>query len=122
MAQEIQIDIVMQVTKGFLSIDKRPSYTVDMAGTHHGNNAQTIGTSDEILAINSDVATAGIGYFRNLDATNYVDVGVHDGGGTFIAFARLFPGQAALVPLATLAVYAKAHTAAVVLEFDIIEA
>jgi hypothetical protein len=121
-ANEISVSITLGVTKGFLSIAKDVSVKADMAGTHHSAGAQTIGTSDEQIVFGSDVATAGFCWFRNLDATNYVDVGVHDGGGTFIAFGRLMPGQAALMPLATLSVYAKANTAAVVLEFELIEA
>ncbi len=68
-----------------------------------------------------DVSTLGVALFRNLDATNYVEVGI-DVAAAFYPFVKLLPGEAWPMRMGTLAPYAKANTAAVRLQYDIYDA
>ena len=73
-------------------------------------NVQNIGTSDEALAL-GDVATPGFAVFKNLDDTNFVEIGV--GTGPFVPFLKLKPGEQCMCRLGTTAPRAQADTAAV---------
>lgn len=122
MANEISYQVKIQASKSNLKVERDPGrLTADLSGDAYSANVQSIATSSTAVTIASAVSTAGFAFFRNLDATNYVEIGVEDGSMTFIAFAKLKPGQAGLIPLATTSIYAKADTAAVLLESIIIE-
>lgn len=122
MADEISLQGKLRVVKGFIQLERKINFTADMAGTHYSLCAQTIGfAAHEALEITTDVVTAGVSYLLNCDATNYVDVGIVVSG-TFYPVVRLMPGEAYPLRFATLALYAKAHTAAVVLEHLVVEA
>ncbi len=69
---------------------------------------QTIGTTDETI-VPVDITAAGYAYFKNLDPTNYVELGP----ATTVYMIKLKAGQACVLPLKTGTVYAKANTAAV---------
>lgn len=121
MASEIQVSVALRATKGFLELSEQPTaLQVDMAANTPGGGVQIIGfASHEALSNVSDIGTAGWAFFRNLDVTNYVELGL-DVTGTFVPFCKLLPGEYALVPLSTTAVYAKANTAAVNLRWLIL--
>lgn len=121
MAEEISVSARLRANKSYLQVDRQANYKVDMTGNKSSTVTQSIGTSDEALAINSDIGTAGVGWLRNLDATNYVTVGVRDGSATYIPLLKLKPGEAQLVRFATNTIYAKANTATVVLEHTVCE-
>lgn len=123
MAQEITLSATLAVKKGNVDVQRSVSSTrFDQAGDHLTWNVQDIGTAaHEALTIGADLATAGYAWFRNLDATNYVEIGV-DAAGTFHPLLRLKAGQVAVAPLTTTAVYAKANTASVKLEYWVNEA
>jgi hypothetical protein len=80
---------------------------------------QNIGTTHEALGLGS-LTTPGFAVFQNLDATNFIELGIDDTG-TFEAFAKLKPGEIGMIRLTTLAPYAKADTAAVDLFYLIYE-
>jgi hypothetical protein len=121
-ADEISVSGKVRVAKGFIELERKVNFTADMAGTHYSQNAQTIGfAAHEALEISTDVATAGVSYLKNLDATNYVEIGVVVSA-TFYPVIRLLPGESYPVRFSVLTLYAKAHTAAVVLEHLIVEA
>lgn len=123
MANEITLTTRLQLDNGNLKLDRNPGrrqYTQTTARQSSG--VQTIGTgAHEALGVGADIGTAGYAFFQNLDATNFVQIGIDDGG-TFEPFAKLTAGQIAIVPLNTKAVYAQADTAAVELEWIILEA
>lgn len=81
---------------------------------------QNIGTSAELIEI-GDIPSDSVftGYFRNLDATNFLVLSQSVDGTS--PFAKLRPGASALIPLSVTAVYAMADTAACNLEFCLIE-
>lgn len=90
----------------------------EIVQTTNGKSAgvQTIGfAAHELLTVEADLVAAGVTHFRNLDATNYVNLGL-DVSGTFHPLLKLKPGEAYVVRLATLTIYAKAAVAAVKLE------
>src|SRR4051794_11028699 len=92
MADEISLNVTLQVNKGSISISRNITDMGDMAGSHFSWQTQSIDyAAHEALAISSDVANKGQAIFRNLDATNYVDIGLVISG-TFYPFARVLPG------------------------------
>jgi hypothetical protein len=122
MADEIRANLSLTVTKGSLSLSKLFNDTADMAGTKYSAGCQSIGhAAHEALVVSGDIATAGWAYFRNTDATNFVQVGV-DVSTAFHPLVKLLPGEACVLRLATTAVYAKADTAAVDLDYVVFEA
>lgn len=66
------------------------TYRVDQAAAGSAGGIRTIGTSAENLVL-TDIATPGILYVKNLDATNFVEIGVDNTG--FVAMAKLEPGD-----------------------------
>lgn len=90
----------------------------DVAATHRIQSVQTIGTTEEALAL-GDVATdGGAFYARNLDATNYVEIGLT---GSYVI--KLLPGEYCyLSGVSSRALYAKANTAAVALAYSLFSA
>lgn len=123
MADEITITSGMTCTNGSLRVNvPTKSYRATQATGRACANTQDIGTTHEALAFGSDIATAGFAVFTNLDATNYVEIGVVVAG-TFYPAIRVSPGeQQGPVRFASLSVYAKANTAPVKLKYDMLEA
>lgn len=90
-----------------------PGLLFDQASPIAAGTVQSIGTSTncEFVAL-GDVTTAGLTWFRNMDSTNYIDIGTGTGT-SFVAFIRLGPGKPALCWLhPTNAPSAKANVAA----------
>lgn len=120
MANEITLNLKMQVEKSFLSHSENPGVlTVDMSGSNATGGVQAIGTTAEALSV-TDVATPGYAYFRNLGPTNYVELGTASGTVTFVTFAKLKAGEASIVRLGTTAPLARANTAGVNLQYYIL--
>lgn len=121
MANEIKVTMGLSATKGELRLpDDRRTYSVTMAGEHSFQNVQDIGTAYEAIALGADLGTPGIGKFRNLDPTNYVELAI-DVAGTKGAFAKLLPGDPpACFPIGG-TLYAKANVASIKLEVKILE-
>jgi hypothetical protein len=118
MANEITLQLKMTVAKGFLAHREDPgTLLVDMTGTNATGGVQAIGTSGEALSV-TDVSTPGYAYFRNLGPTNFVEIGT--GTTTFVAFAKLKAGEAAIMRLGTTAPTARANTAPVNLQYYIL--
>lgn len=105
------------MTKSNLKKAQTENFNFDVSAIPYASGAQTIGTSYEAIAI-GDVATAGVAVFKNLDATNYVEIGV-EVSAAFYAFAKLKPGEAYPIRLASGTIFAKANTAPVSLEYTI---
>ena len=120
MANELSITTRLKANKGNLQISREASISADMSGGNMSLVAQDIGTTYEAVTIASDVGTEGYAYFRNLDTTNYVEVGV-EVAAAFYPLIKLKAGEAAIVRLATGSVFAKANTASVILEAFVLE-
>lgn len=94
--------------------------TFTQSGEGEAGGIQNIGTSAENLNV-GDVATEGFAVFKNLDSTNFVEIG-WDATGFQSAF-KLLAGMLAIVPLNPSRTWqAKADTAAVELFYRVLEA
>ena len=93
---------------------------IDWAGSHQHASTQDIGTSDEVLSLGADLGSPGWAIFTNLDTTNYVEVGTKPGA--FIPFLRLLPGDTIMCRITNSALYARANTATVKLDYVLFEA
>jgi hypothetical protein len=122
MANEITLTTGIQILKANLvgGVDQR-TYQVDMAGTRFIRNVQAVGTTYEAI-VTGDLASAGWASFRNLDATNYIEIGL-EVSAAFQSFIRINAGQTVgPFRLATLSIFGRANTAAVNLDVFISEA
>lgn len=119
MAGTITVSAQLKVENGKLEANRRlnsQQFTQNNQGLSY--ETQNIGTSEEALNISGDISTAGYAFFRNLDDTNFVSIRMGTGNPDVI---KLDAGQFALVPLAAKDLYAVADTAAVELEFMVLE-
>lgn len=100
MSNEITIGVTVQVNSAnFITSFLPGSIQVDLASQVASGGAQIIGTATNAeFIVMGDVTAAGYSWFRNLDATNYVDIGTGTGT-SFVASLRLKPGQIAVAPL-----------------------
>lgn len=120
MANEIQVSGQLNVAKGNLSAVHAVSgiHTLNAASPAKAAGIAAIGTSQEAVSI-GDVATAGWAMFKNLDSTNYLEIGIEITG-TFFPFLKLKAGEAAgPLRLGVNSIYARANTAACKLQYDI---
>lgn len=110
MANEINLNLTLSVSKNGASSSFTVSKVIDMTGDQFINNVQIVGTSNEALLF-GDVSTIGFVAVKNLDATNYVEVFLDSGNANLVA--KLFPGEACLFkPGATNLMFARANTGA----------
>ncbi len=109
MANEINASISLGVNKNGVVLNGGGSKTADMAGDQGITNVQIIGTGAEAIVL-GDVSTIGYVAFKNLDPTNYVELGLEN---TVITqnFAKLLAGDVTLIKASTATMYAKANTA-----------
>ena len=120
MSGEIRAAMSLSATKGALKFNfPSTNLTIDMAGTRWSAGVQDIGTTVEQITLGADVASAGWAVFTNTDSTNYVEIGASNGTPYLL---RLNALESCLVRLTTTTLYAKANTAAVKLQFMILEA
>lgn len=113
----------MRAIKSNFKQERETSITPDLATGAGSEITQAIpttaaGTAVTVAAL---VATAGYAYFRNLDATNFVEIGVQVAG-TFYPLIKLLAGEVAVLRLATVTFYARADTGTVNLLSSILAA
>ena len=122
MANEITYAVSLAVSKGGASISSGTlSDTINMTGVDMGTVTQAIGTLNEALDLPADVAGAVHLVVKNLDAANYVEIFSDSGNANLLS--KLLAGEACslrAVP-STTALYARANTAAVQIQFWICE-
>ena len=120
MANEIKVRIGLWVSKGNVSEDvAETDQYLTMTGDHLVHQTQEIGfAAAEALNV-GEITTVGWAYFRNLDATNYVQIGYDDTG--FKPTIKLKAGEYCVCRLGQDAPYAQADTGAVDLEYILIE-
>jgi hypothetical protein len=129
MANEISVNVSMQVAKGYLQHQQVPgTISVTMTGTKCAGGAQALSTSDEPIDLNElSASTVGWSYFRNTSTVTGEDIaiGIFQGG-TFYPLVGLKPGEVAMFRLNTdvataQAPYAKAAAGTPVLQYWIAE-
>lgn len=124
MANEISIKASLDVVKGYLSHNRQVSFKADIATAkpNVAAGSQAIGTSPEAITYGDVTSTTGaVAWFRNLDDTNYVEIGAFVNP-IFYPIIRLLPGEAYPIRIGSSLLYGQAHTAAVNLEKNIFDA
>ena len=114
MANEISVSAELKLNNGLLTDSRRASaIRSDQTTQASIGGIQTIGTSAEVVTY-GDVATPRQCYIRNLDATNFVEIGI-DVAATFYPIAKLSPAsEPLLITIAdSVVLYAQADTASV---------
>src|SRR4051794_24623505 len=122
MANEGAATMSITVTKGNFTDTRSLNFNFDVTAYPTASGVAPITTTAGAMDL-SDVTTLGVGVFRNLDASNYVELGLFVSS-VFYPFAKLAAGQGCTVPLgmANNALYAKANTATVNLEYRVYSA
>ena len=93
---------------------------VDVATFTQAGGIQAIGHSTHAAIENSGAANGGFFFFRNIDDTNFVEVGRTSNdliGGTFRPFLKLLPGEYAIGRASEADLFAQADTATVNLQY-----
>ena len=121
MANEVTLNFGLQFSKSGsrMTIPSETEY-VDVSAQPKVSATQSIGTTHELVAMGDvGTSTAGVSFFRNLDSTNYVKLGLV-ASATFYPLFIIPAGKKGYMPrLANQALYAKANTASVNLEYFI---
>ncbi len=117
MADEITIDINLKYSKnGADSSFTARGVTVTVAGNPISEGVQSVGTSYEAIQM-GEVTAPGYVVLKNLDATNYVEFSADSGGANALVKTRA--GQPALFPMDGTTLYARANTAACLVQYKI---
>lgn len=117
MAEQFYVGVQLVLNRNDAELQiARQSPLLGMVGSHFVKAVQTIGTSDETLDI-GEIGTIGFVYLRNLDATNYIEIG---SDGTNYPL-KLLKGNVALFRWNAAAIHAKANTASCLLEYAVLE-
>lgn len=120
MAGEIKVTIQGKLNNGGYKSDfnnGQNSITQSTVGAAQG--IQTVGTSAENIA-GGDVGTPGYLFLKNLDSTNFVEIGVDNTG--FVEMGKLTAGQEACFPVAdSTTIQLKADTASCKVAFLLLE-
>lgn len=97
------------------------TFRIDQSSAGSAGGIRAIGTSAENLTM-TDISTPGILYVKNLDATNFVEIGVDNTG--FVAMAKLEPGDppAQFRVADSTTIQLKADTASCNIQFWVMEA
>ena len=117
MAKEISIGVTISFQKGGAQVSRSEAITVDVTGDAFSHEVQEVGTSEEQLAQGADLGTPGYIFIKNLDATNYVEIGSTTG----VYDIKLKAGEVCLYRHNSATVYAKANTGACNVEYLLIE-
>lgn len=123
MADEITVVAGLRVTKDNLKLEHSTlQNTFTMSGDARSSNTQSIPTTaaGTALTFAAAVTTAGWAFFRNLDATNFVEIGVQVAG-TFYPVIKLKAGEYGVCRFSVLTLYARSDTAATLLDLSMAE-
>lgn len=116
MANEITYSISLSFTKATAKDSLGSSGNISVSGSKFVHAVQSIGTSDEALGI-GEITTPGVVMARNIDSTNYVELGAD--GTNYVV--KLLAGESAFFRIDGTAIHAKANTAACLVEFLVID-
>ena len=117
MSDELVIGLTFSFSKSGAKVIRSENISVDITGDAFSHEVQSVGTTEEALAQGADLGTPGYILIKNLDSTNYVEVGSTTG----VYDIKLKAGEVALYRHNSATVYAKANTAACLVEYVLIE-
>uniref|UniRef100_A0A6M3J564 Uncharacterized protein n=1 Tax=viral metagenome TaxID=1070528 RepID=A0A6M3J564_9ZZZZ len=115
MSDELRIGLVMSFDKGGAKCNRAETIEVDVTGDAFSHEIQSIPTSNTALVEGAAVGTPGYYFIKNLDATNYVTIGL-----TASYAIKLLAGEICCFRAAG-AIFALANTAACLVEYWVIE-
>lgn len=119
MANELTLAASLKFVKGTTNVSfAKSGIQLDVSGKNYTHKTQSIGTSEEAVDL-GDVATPGYILIYNKDATNYVSVRAGTGEANLV---KVPPGGIGLFHCEASAPYAIANTAAVDIEYLLVEA
>jgi hypothetical protein len=122
MANEVTFNGSIVIRSGFLNEQIQPgSITIDLASDIGDGGVQAIGHSAHEALPTANAGDGGLYFFRNLDPTNFIEVGLDDGG-SFVPFLKLLPGEYSIGRLSDSAIYAKADAAESDLQYRMLSA
>ena len=120
MADEISLNASLTITATNFKESYAPGgLSIDLASTAGAGGSQTIGTAYEQIT-KGDTTDGGVFFFRNVDETNFVEIGIEHSGSTFVAFLKLLPGEYAVGRLSSATIYAKASAGTVNLQYRLL--
>lgn len=118
MANELTVLASLDFSKGGFAVPFGTGLLrLDVSGTKYVKNVQNVGTSEEALDL-GDVASPGMCLMVNRDTTNFVSVRAGSGLTDLI---KIKAGEPALFRLAAATPYVIADTAAVNIEYVVVE-
>lgn len=117
MANELTISARLSFSKGGASVRRAENISVTVTGDAFSHEVQEVGTSEEALVQGSELGTPGYLFIKNMNATNYVEVGSTTG----VYDIKLLAGEIALYRHNSATVYAKSNTGACLVEYLLIE-
>lgn len=124
MADEITVSATLKCINGDFTFNRKISgQQFDQTAQGANGGVQEIGFAAHEAVALGDLTTEGYAIFRNLDDTNFLELGI-DVAAAFEPVARLEPGEIALYRIsqdAGATPYAQANTAACNLEYMILE-
>lgn len=124
MANEITVSMSLKCVNGDNTYDRKVNgQQYDQAAQGGRGGVQEIGFAAHEVILVTDVAVEGWVFMRNLDGTNFVEVGI-DVAAAFEPIIRMEPGEPCCFRAskdAGATLYAKADTAAVELEYMVLE-
>lgn len=116
MANEITFSGSLRYLSGLKSATMSASGHATQVGTHFISNIQDIGTVEEAV-VKGDVGTIGWVMFRNLDDTNFIEVGATTG----VYSLKLTAGSMFVGPWDGSTIFAKSDTDPCALQTLIVE-
>ena len=117
MANELKLNVSINFSKGNAKVARQESVQVTITGDAFTHSVQSIGTSEEEITQGADPGTPGYMFIKNCDSTNYVEVGSTTG----VYDIKLKAREIALYRHNSATVYAKANTAACLVEYCLVE-
>ncbi len=118
MANELRITAKLSFNKSDGKVTRGDTAFIDVTGDSFTHEIQSVGTTQEEIAQGADLGTPGYLWIKNLDSTNYVEVGVTTG----VYHIKLQAGEFALFRVNGTTIYGKANTAACLVEYVLVEA
>lgn len=122
MANEITITGNLSCTNGTFSFATRESSKQANQSAVGGGGPGVVSctTSDTVVTL-GNLTTPGWGFIKNLDSTNYVEIGPTSGG-AIVPFIKLLPGEFAIFRLAaSVTLRSQANTATCKVLFAFLE-
>ena len=117
MANELKLLVSLRFSKGGAKVNISDNDSITVTGDAFEDAVQEVGTTEEALAQGADVGTPGYLFVKNLDATNYVEIGSTTG----VYDIKLLAGEFAIYRHNSATIYAKANTAACLVHYCLIE-